>query len=56
MNGSAWCAIVCIFITVSSTLGKGREGKKITAAAFCGQRKKTREWGREQAKFKIVIG
>lgn len=32
----------------------GRE--EIAAAAFCGQRKKTREWGREQAKFKIVIG
>lgn len=33
---------------------EGRE--EVPAAAFCGQRKKTREWGRERAKFKIVIG
>lgn len=41
MNDSAFRAVLCIFITVFSTLGKGREGKKITAAVFCGQRKKT---------------
>lgn len=27
MNGSVRCAVVCIFITVSSTLDRGREGK-----------------------------
>lgn len=27
MNGSAFRAILCIFITVSSTLGRGREGR-----------------------------
>lgn len=27
MNDSACRAILCIFITVSSTLGKGREGR-----------------------------
>lgn len=56
VSGAACPATACVFVTVSPTLGGGREGGTAAAAALCGQRKKTREWGREQAKFKIVIG
>lgn len=44
----------CTFIAVSCTLGKGREGRNSSSILWA--KRKTREWGREQAKFKIVIG
>lgn len=45
----------CLF-HLSEIGEKGNNNNNNKKAALCGQKKKTREWGREQAKFKIVIG
>lgn len=67
----SWVSVMCffsaaIFTTVSST--RVKQGRreiaiiiitaiiKIKKQLDVGKKKKTREWGREQAKFKIVIG
>lgn len=45
MNDSAFFAILCIFITVSSTLGKGREGRNSSSSSILWAKEENKRMG-----------